>query len=136
MPTVALPALVAHAAAALLIASVPVAAWFWLRRRFGLAWRDIGVGAAVFVVFALVLERTLHLYLLQLNPTTAHWLRMPALFVIYGALMAGVFEQSGAGSACAFSCASPGMPPHRWRMRSGTPASRLGWSVRHRRRRW
>lgn len=79
MPTVALSALVSHAAAALLIASVPVVAWFWLRRRFDLAWRDIGVGAAVFVVFALVLERTLHLYLLQLNPTTAHWLRMPAL---------------------------------------------------------
>ena len=108
MPTVALPALVAHAAAALLIASVPVAAWFWLRRRFGLAWRDIGVGAAVFVVFALVLERTLHLYLLQLNPTTAHWLRMPALFVIYGALMAGVFEQSGRWIGLRFLVRKPG----------------------------
>lgn len=108
MPTVAPSALVAHAIAALLIASVPVVAWFWLRRRFDLAWRDIGVGAAVFVVFALVLERTLHLYLLQLNPTTAHWLRMPALFVIYGALMAGLFEESGRWLGLRFLVRTPG----------------------------
>jgi len=77
------------------MACVPIGAWFWLRRRFDLAWRDISVGAAVFIVFALVLERMLHLYLLQLNPVTAQWLRAPALFVIYGALMAGLFEETG-----------------------------------------
>ena len=103
MPTVALPALVAHAIAALLIASAPVGAWLWLRRRFDLAWRDIGVGAAVFVVFALVLERTLHLYLLQLNPITAH-----VLFVIYGALMAGLFEESGRWLGLRFLVRKPG----------------------------
>lgn len=108
MPTVALPALAAHAIAALLIACMPIVAWFWLRRRFDLAWRDIGVGAAVFVVFALVLERTLHLYLLQLNPVTAQWLRMPVLFVIYGALMAGLFEETGRWLGLRFLTRKPG----------------------------
>ena len=108
MPAVPFSALAAHALAALLIACVPIGAWFWLRRRFDLAWRDIGVGAAVFVVFALVLERTLHLYLLQLNPVTAQWLRMPALFVIYGALMAGLFEETGRWLGLRFLTRKPG----------------------------
>lgn len=95
MPSVPPLALAAHALAALLIAGVPIGAWLWLRRRFDLAWRDIGVGAGVFVLFALILERTLHVYLLQLNPVTAQWLRVPALFIIYGALMAGLFEECG-----------------------------------------
>lgn len=108
MPVVALPALLAHASAALLLACVPIVAWFWLRRRFDLAWRDIGVGAAVFVVVALVLERALHVYLLQVNPATAQWLRAPALFVVYGALMAGVFEETGRWLGLRFPTRRPG----------------------------
>ena len=108
MPTVPLATLAAHAFAALLIACVPISAWLWLRRRFDLAWRDIFVGAAVFGVFALVLERLLHVYLLQLNPVTAHWLRTPALFVIYGALMAGLFEEVGRWLGLRFLTRKPG----------------------------
>jgi uncharacterized membrane protein YhfC len=108
MPVVPLTALAAHALAAIVMACVPIGAWFWLRRRFDLAWRDISVGAAVFIVFALVLERMLHLYLLQLNPVTAQWLRAPALFVIYGALMAGLFEETGRWLGLRFLTRKPG----------------------------
>jgi len=108
MPAIPFSALAAHALAALLMACVPIGAWFWLRRRFDLAWRDIFVGAGAFVVFALVLERLLHLYLLQLNPVTAQWLRPPALFVIYGALMAGLFEESGRWLGLRFLTRKPG----------------------------
>ena len=108
MPTVSVSDLTAHALAALLIACTPIAAWLWLRRRFTLAWRDIGVGAAVFIVFALVLERALHLYLLQVNPVTAQWLRAPALYVVYGALMAGVFEETGRWLGLRFLTRKPG----------------------------
>jgi len=108
MPTVPISALAAHAFAALLIACVPIGAWLWLRRRFTLAWRDIFVGAAVFVVFALVLERLLHVYLLQFNPVTAQWLRAPALFIIYGALMAGLFEEIGRWLGLRFLTRKPG----------------------------
>lgn len=56
----------------------------------------------------LVLERTLHVYLLQLNPVTAQWLRVPALFVIYGTLMAGLFEESGRWLGLRFLTRRPG----------------------------
>ncbi|MGN0699663.1 MAG: YhfC family intramembrane metalloprotease [Oscillospiraceae bacterium] len=54
------------------------------------------IGAATFVVFALILEQILHAVMLPLvmNSTVA--------YVIYGTLAAGVFEETGRYLACRF----------------------------------
>lgn len=54
------------------------------------------IGAATFVVFALILEQILHAVMLPLvmNSTVA--------YVIYGTLAAGVFEETGRYIACRF----------------------------------
>jgi uncharacterized membrane protein YhfC len=73
----------------------PFAIYFALRRRMTLSWRNIGVGAAIFVVFALVLEQLLH-YAMRTNPETGAWLKTHAWgFAVYGALAAALFEEGG-----------------------------------------
>jgi uncharacterized membrane protein YhfC len=84
------------AASAALSVIWPVAIFVVCRRRMSLSARNILVGAAVFLVFSLVLERALHAALLTGNPLTAQWLRAHAIgFALYGCLAAGVFEEVG-----------------------------------------
>ena len=54
------------------------------------------IGAATFIVFALILEQILHIFMLPIvmNSTVA--------YVIYGVLAAGVFEETGRFLACKF----------------------------------
>ena len=54
------------------------------------------IGAATFIVFALVLEQIMHIFMLPIvsNSTVA--------YVIYGVLAAGVFEETGRFLACKF----------------------------------
>jgi len=58
--------------------------------------RNMLVGAGVFFVFSQVLEKGMHVYLLQANPVTAAWFRTHAIaFAVYASLAAGLFEESG-----------------------------------------
>ena len=74
----------------------PFAAYFVLRRRMTLSWRNIGIGAGMFFLFALVLEQALHYVVLKADPVTAAWFKANHLaLAAYGALCAGLFEESG-----------------------------------------
>lgn len=80
----------AMAAAGLLCIAVPVAAAIIFKRKN----KDTPVsaffiGCVVFVVFALILEQILHFVMLPIVSSST------AAYTVYGALAAGVFEESG-----------------------------------------
>jgi uncharacterized membrane protein YhfC len=81
--------------ATLSVAALPVLLYRRLRDPFGFDWRDTVAGIAVFALFAMVIERAVNAYLLNGNPVTAELLHDPLYFVVYGALMAGICEESG-----------------------------------------
>lgn len=74
----------------------PFAVYFALWRRMTLSWRNIGIGAGMFVLTALVLEQILHFAVLKADPVTAAWFKANHwAFAVYGALAAGLFEETG-----------------------------------------
>jgi uncharacterized membrane protein YhfC len=81
--------------ATLVIAALPFLIYRQLRQPLALRSRDAIAGVAVFALFAMVIERALHDYLLRGNATTAAFLSNPSAFVVYGALAAGVCEEVG-----------------------------------------
>ncbi len=83
------------ALATLFVAVLPIVLYRRLRAPLGLSGRDVVSGIAVFALFAMVIERVLNGYILHQNETTAAWLSNPLAFVIYGALAAGVCEETG-----------------------------------------
>ena len=82
----------AMALSAALALGVPVALLLLWRKRTRAPWRAVIVGAAMFFLFALVLEQIPHLLLLRpdgfiMSHTWA--------YVLYGTLAAGIFEETG-----------------------------------------
>ncbi len=74
---------------------VPVGLFLVLRRKMGAKAVPMLVGAAAFILFALVLESIVHQLVLRPGPTGAIALRSrPVLYMLYGGFMAGLFEES------------------------------------------
>ncbi|QIZ68088.1 YhfC family intramembrane metalloprotease [Geobacillus subterraneus] len=74
---------------------VPVGLAWYGRKKGWLSWKALGIGALMFLVFSQVLEKALHIAVLEpgrpaLKGTDSVW-----LFVLYAALAAGVFEEIG-----------------------------------------
>lgn len=77
-------------------AAAPFVVFLLLRRRYPLSERTIGIGAAVFVVGALVLESAMHYIVLKAIPFTSEWLKGNKLgYIAYGVMAAGIFEEVG-----------------------------------------
>ncbi|KND60488.1 Membrane protein DUF2324 in 2-Ketogluconate Utilization cluster [Candidatus Burkholderia verschuerenii] len=91
---VSVTTLMSLAIATLIVAALPVVLYKKARARFGINPRETILGVAVFALFAMVLERALHGYMLSQASTTA-WLTNPAVFVVYGVLTAAFFEETG-----------------------------------------
>jgi len=81
--------------ATLFVAILPVVLYRRLRGPFAFDWRATIAGIATFALFATVIERALNDYVLHGNAVTANWLANPVVFVVYGALAAGVCEEVG-----------------------------------------
>jgi len=79
----------------LLATAVPIAAAVWCVRKYKKSVKNILVGAAIFIIFALVLERSMHVYFLKTNFEISMILENPWIFGLYGGLAAGIFEESG-----------------------------------------
>ena len=86
-------AIAAISAVLILTIAVPLGIMFFLARSGG-SWKDFLVGAVTFFVSAMVLERILHLLVLQSGAGAviqgSIW-----LYALYGGLAAGVFEETG-----------------------------------------
>ncbi|CAG7653466.1 YhfC family intramembrane metalloprotease [Paenibacillus allorhizosphaerae] len=78
-----------------IVLALVITAAVYLLRKERIALKPMLIGALVFLLFSQVLEKGLHVYMLQLNPVTAAWLQHAWLFATYGALAAGVFEELG-----------------------------------------
>lgn len=68
-----------------------------LRRRFKIQWVPILIGAGIFILFAMVLEQVTHMFVLQpeADGTIPLIADSPWLYVLYGVLAAGIFEETG-----------------------------------------
>lgn len=68
-----------------------------LRRKFKIQWIPILIGAATFIIFAMVLEQISHVLVLRpgADGTIALLADSPWLYVLYGVLAAGIFEETG-----------------------------------------
>jgi uncharacterized membrane protein YhfC len=81
------------------------------RGRMVLLPRNIALGAGVFILFAMVLEGVMHLYVLQLNPTTSGWLNHHVWgFVLYVVSAAALYEETGRYLAMRFFVKHAGNP--------------------------
>ena len=79
----------------LLTIAISVAAVIVFKKKYsGSSFISALIGAATFVVFALVLEQVLHFFMLPLVTGST------VAYVIYGTLAAGVFEETGRFVAC------------------------------------
>jgi uncharacterized membrane protein YhfC len=69
---------------------LPIAIFVFLYKKYNAKFLPMIIGAAAFVIFALVLESTVHYFVFK-----AISLReMPLAYIIYGVLMAGIFEET------------------------------------------
>lgn len=73
----------------------PIGAFIYFKRKERISFRPVLTGSLIFIFFALVLEGTVNFYLLNINESTAMIKTNPYLFSVYGALAAGVFEETG-----------------------------------------
>lgn len=68
----------------------------WKRKNRGIRVAPFFVGAAVFIVFALLLEQVCHhFFLIRVSPLSVFINGHAWAFVLYGALAAGIFEETG-----------------------------------------
>ena len=86
--------LVMMALNAVLGIALPVVLAWWLVKKYKVNIRTILIGAAVFIVFALVLETILHQIVLK-GPHGEAIMGNIWYYALYGGLAAGVFEETG-----------------------------------------
>lgn len=80
----------------LLSVAVPAVLAVLVLRRRRTRFATVLAGAGVFVVFSFILEKIVHLVLLQVIPSTAAFLTGTTwIYALYGGLMAGLFEETG-----------------------------------------
>lgn len=61
-----------------------------------ISFKAVGIGAAIFVIFALILEQVCHFVFLKANKNVGSFImNTPWLYGIYGGLAAGIFEEVG-----------------------------------------
>ena len=86
--------LILMAVDAVLGIAIPVCLSVWLVRKHHAKMSTILIGAATFIIFALVLESIMHQLVLK-GPHGASIMGNTLLFAIYGGLAAGIFEETG-----------------------------------------
>ena len=95
---VSTPSLACMGVSALATLVLPIVILVVARRRWRFSLWSAAVGALVFVVFALLLEGGTHSLVFAAVPSLRS---NPALYTLYGALTAGVFEELG--RVCGFA---------------------------------
>ena len=73
----------------------PLGLLIYFRQRKWLSWKPLGIGVLIFVLFSQVLEKILHMVMIDSDGTSLKWTDSVALFVLYAVLAAGIFEEVG-----------------------------------------
>jgi len=87
---VSILSIVFMAISAVISIGLPVALFIFIHKKYNAKFLPMIVGAAAFVIFALVLEQAVHLVVL--GKTTIR--QNTPLFILYGIFMAGIFEET------------------------------------------
>jgi len=74
---------------------VPFALIIYGRKKGWLSWKAFGVGVLIFVLFSQVLEKVVHMLMIDPSGTSLKGTNNVWAFVAYGALAAGIFEEIG-----------------------------------------
>lgn len=74
---------------------LPLGLTAYFYKKYKISIKAVFTGVFIFVLFSQVLEKLLHYFVLIKNPETAALLKNPWLFMIYGGLAAGIFEEVG-----------------------------------------
>ena len=89
-------AVIALSVTSLLLFLLPIPAAIFWRKRTGAGWLPLFLGAAGFMLFARVLELGVHMVcIVSDNPISRTIVGSTPLYVLYGASMAGIFEECG-----------------------------------------
>ena len=74
---------------------VPIGFFIFYKVRYHIQFQPVGGGIVVFIVFALILEQILHMFVLKINPVTAAFFKNPFAYAVYAAAAAALFEECG-----------------------------------------
>jgi uncharacterized membrane protein YhfC len=73
----------------------PIGLLIYLRKKQLFSWKPLGVGILIFILFSQVLEKALHFVMIDASGPSLKWTDSVFLFVLYGTLAAGIFEELG-----------------------------------------
>lgn len=93
--TVSSASMFCMAIAGLIAFCIPVALFFWFRKKKHADILPFFIGMAVMFVFALVVESLVHQLVLNVLPVGKTIMGNIWLYALYGGLMAGLFEETG-----------------------------------------
>lgn len=82
-------------AAFIIAVGVPVMLLIVCRKKWAISIKVVLFGMLTFVVFAFILESTVHSIVLVMYKPTKEFFSNPWMFMLYGGLMAGLFEETG-----------------------------------------
>jgi uncharacterized membrane protein YhfC len=74
---------------------IPIGLVIYGRRKGWLSWKPLGVGILIFILFSQILEKLLHVAVIDPTGPSLKWTDNPFLFVVYATLAAGIFEEMG-----------------------------------------
>lgn len=74
---------------------VPFALVIYGKKKGWLSWKAFGVGVLIFVLFSQVLEKVVHMLMIDSSGTSLKGTNNVWAFVAYGSLAAGIFEEIG-----------------------------------------
>lgn len=74
---------------------LPIVGIIFLKKKYNVSLKIFFIGAAAFFISVQILEAPIHSYFLKLNSTTSEFLlNTPLAYMLYGGLMAGIFEET------------------------------------------
>ena len=84
-------AIFSMAIAIIISVGTPIGLLIYFRKKYRISYKAVIVGSLTWIIFSQVLEKLLHLAVLNSTQILAY----PLIFAMYGALAAGVFEEVG-----------------------------------------
>ena len=87
---VSILSIICMAISACISIGLPIVLFVYFRKKYSAKYLPMIIGAAAFIIFVLVLERSVHLLVFAKTALKEN----PVLYIVYGVLMAGVFEES------------------------------------------